>query len=167
MEGKIASRQLLRGKSWPLVLRYCIQILFQPHPEVLFIAAHPEYVGAHFGVLFCDGRGRCVAAAGFSQPMADVSTFEIGKVRKGTKVEAVFGISNLGKSTLRIHKVDTDTPHASVAPFADLKPGEKGSLKVSLDTAEMPSGEVLVLLSLITNSPLRPIMNLYVTGWIE
>ena len=51
-----------------------------------------------------------------SQPMADVSTFEIGKVRKGTKVEAVFGISNLGKSTLRIHKVDTDTPHASVAP---------------------------------------------------
>ena len=102
-----------------------------------------------------------------SQPMADVSTFEIGKVRKGTKVEAVFGISNRGKSTLRIHKVDTDTPHASVAPFADLKPGEKGRLKVSLDTAEMPSGEVLVLLSLITNSPLRPIMNLYVTGWIE
>lgn len=102
-----------------------------------------------------------------SQPMADVSTFEIGKVRKGTKVEAVFGISNRGKSTLRIHKVDTDTPHASVAPFGDLKPGEKGSLKVSLDTAEMPSGEVLVLLSLITNSPLRPIMNLYVTGWIE
>lgn len=102
-----------------------------------------------------------------SQPMADGSTFEIGKVRKGTPAEAVFGISNLGKSDLRIYKVDTDNSHALVAPFGDLKPGAKGSLKVTLDTAGMPSGEVLVVLTLITNSPLRPIMNLFVTGWVE
>ncbi|MGN1215972.1 MAG: DUF1573 domain-containing protein, partial [Candidatus Cryptobacteroides sp.] len=102
-----------------------------------------------------------------SQPMADGSTFEIGKVSKGTTVEAVFGITNRGKSDLRIYKVDTDSSHASVAPFGDLKPGAKGSLKVTLDTSGMPSGEVLVVLTLITNSPLRPIMNLYVTGWVE
>jgi hypothetical protein len=31
----------------------------------------------------------------------------------------------------------------------------------------MPKGEVLAIVNLTTNSPLRPIVNLFITGWIE
>ncbi|MGN0201810.1 MAG: DUF1573 domain-containing protein [Candidatus Cryptobacteroides sp.] len=102
-----------------------------------------------------------------SQPVADGSTFELGKVKKGSRVEAVFGISNRGKSPLVFYKVDCDNSRAAAAPFGELQPGARRELKVTIDTAGMPSGELLVVLTLITNSPIRPIMNLYVTGWVE
>jgi hypothetical protein len=48
-----------------------------------------------------------------------------------------------------------------------VNPGASGKLKASLDTSGMPSGEVLVILTLTTNSPLRPMVNLFISGWIE
>ena len=43
----------------------------------------------------------------------------------------------------------------------------KGSITVNVDTADMPEGEMLVTVTLTTNSPSRPIVNLFLTGWIE
>ena len=48
-----------------------------------------------------------------------------------------------------------------------MTPNSKGTLSVSMDTSGMPKGECLIILTLTTNSPLRPIMNLFLTGWIE
>jgi len=102
-----------------------------------------------------------------SQPMAGESTFTFGKVKAGTKVKASFTITNQGKSPLKIYKVDSETSHAVVAPFADLAAGAKRDLNVTLDTSALPKGETLIVLTVITNSPLRPIMNLFLAGWVE
>ena len=48
-----------------------------------------------------------------------------------------------------------------------LKAGQTGKLKLSLDTKGMPKGEVLIIVSLTTNSPLRPLVNLFITGFIQ
>ena len=46
-------------------------------------------------------------------------------------------------------------------------PGEKVTFRVHLDTKDMKAGEALSIITLTTNSPLRPIVNLFMAGWIE
>ena len=102
-----------------------------------------------------------------SQPMADASTFSFGVVKAGTPVEAVFNLRNDGKSLLKLYKADSDNPAATPGALPSLGPGEKGSFKVALDTSNLPEGEVLIIITLTTNSPLRPIVNLFLSGAIE
>lgn len=102
-----------------------------------------------------------------SRPMFDNSTFSFGKVKAGKKIEAVFTVSNKGRSTFKAYKADCDFSGASFPSFPDVAPGARASWKVSLDTAELPKGEALVVVSLITNSPSRPLVNLFLTGWID
>ena len=49
----------------------------------------------------------------------------------------------------------------------DAKPGENVTFRVHLDTKDMPAGETLAIVTLTTNSPLRPIVNLFIAGWLE
>ena len=100
-------------------------------------------------------------------PVAAESTFTFGKVKAGTQVKGSFEIENKGKSAFKVYKVDSESSHLKTAPVGDIAPGAKGTVDVSLDTAGMPKGECLVILTLTTNSPLRPIVNLFLTGWIE
>ena len=102
-----------------------------------------------------------------SVPVASESTFSFGKVKAGTTVKGTFDISNKGKSPFKVYKIDSDSSHLKASSFADVAPGAKGILNVSLDTSGFPKGECLIVLTLTTNSPLRPIMNLFLTGWIE
>ena len=100
-------------------------------------------------------------------PVAAESTYSFGKVKAGTKVKGSFDISNQGKSTFKVYKVDSESSKLVEEPFKDIAPGSKGRLDVTLDTSGFPKGECLVILTLTTNAPLRPIMNLFLTGWIE
>ena len=102
-----------------------------------------------------------------SCPVASESTFSFGKVKAGTKVKGSFEISNQGKSAFKVYKIDSDSANLTVSPFKDVAPNSKGTMEVSLDTSGLPKGECLILMTLTTNSPLRPIMNLFMTGWIE
>ena len=76
-------------------------------------------------------------------------------------------IKNTGKSAFKVYKIDSESSRLSTSPFGDVAPERKGTLKCTLDTSGMPKGECLIVVTLTTNSPLRPIMNLFVTGWIE
>lgn len=100
-------------------------------------------------------------------PMADESTFSFGKVKAGTNVDCKFTFTNKGKSPFRIYKVDSESSHVKAQAFADVPAGCKGDLKVTFDTKGFPAGECLIVLTLTTNSPLRPIINLYLTGWVS
>lgn len=100
-------------------------------------------------------------------PVAAESTFSFGKVKAGTKVKGSFEISNKGKSAFKVYKVDSESSKLVASALGDIAPGSKGTLDVTLDTASFPKGECLVILTLITNSPSRPIMNLFLTGWID
>ena len=66
-----------------------------------------------------------------------------------------------------IYKVDVDTEKWSHSDIPAAKPGEEVKFRVHLDTAGLPAGETLAIVTLTTNSPLRPIVNLFITGWLE
>lgn len=102
-----------------------------------------------------------------SVPVASESTFSFGKVKAGTKVKGAFEIANKGKSPFKVYKVDSESSKVRVTKPADIAPGAKGKLEAELDTSTFPKGECLIILTLTTNSPSRPIMNLFFTGWID
>lgn len=101
------------------------------------------------------------------RPAFDESTYSFGKRKVGEVIEATYTFKNSGKEPLKIYKVDTDADDWSsdVVPVAG--PGESVSFKIRLNTAGMSKGETLTIITLTTNSPLRPIVNLFIAGYLE
>lgn len=100
-------------------------------------------------------------------PMFASSTFDFGIVKKGKVIEGEFTLDNRGKRPLYFFKADVED--AALAPVlpGDIGPGEKGKLTFRLDTSALPDGENVIMLTLTTNSPLRPVVNLFVAGIIQ
>ena len=101
------------------------------------------------------------------RPTFRESTYTFGKVKKGAVVEATFTFTNDGKETFRVFKADSDAGKWSCGNIAETAPGGKTSFKVTVDTSDMPKGESMTIVTLTTNSPLRPIVNLFIAGYIE
>ncbi len=78
-----------------------------------------------------------------------------------------FAYGNMGRDQLVIYKVDSSEPGATVKFTTPVKAGQKGEMTVDIDTGALPEGEVLYILTIITNSPLRPMANVFITGTIE
>lgn len=101
------------------------------------------------------------------RPMFETSTFSFGRISKGETVHAEFTFKNQGKEIFKVHKVDVDACCYSHSFIPDAKPGENVTFRVHLDTKDMPAGETIAIVTLTTNSPLRPIVNLFIAGWLE
>ncbi|MCI1785022.1 MAG: DUF1573 domain-containing protein [Bacteroidales bacterium] len=101
-----------------------------------------------------------------AQPMFDASTCSLGKIKKGLVADAVFPVKNSGLSVFKIYKIDSDNTCTSVISSSPVLPAEKGNLRIRVDTSSLTEGETLIMLTLTTNSPLRPVINLFITGWI-
>ena len=102
-----------------------------------------------------------------SRPMFKESTFQAGKIKKGDVVHAKFTFENAGKKPFGVYKVDIDATKWAHGRIPPTKPGEWTTFTVDINTSDMPEGEMLTIVTLTTNSPLRPIVNLFITGWIE
>ena len=102
-----------------------------------------------------------------ARPMFDSSTWSFGKVKAGTVIHAEYTFKNQGKTPLKVYKVDVDSGKCSYNAIPDTAAGAMRTFKVDLDTTGMPAGEVLTIVTLTTNSPLRPIVNLFIAGYIE
>lgn len=102
-----------------------------------------------------------------ARPHFDESTYSFGKVKQGSKVQAEFRFRNDGKKPFKVYKVNADAANWSHSDIPDAEPGATVSFKVQLDTKALPKGEHLTIVTLTTNSPLRPIVNLFIAGWIE
>ncbi len=101
-------------------------------------------------------------------PKFKSSSYSFDVISPGKVIEAEYELQNEGKSDLVIYKVDTDMPDKTrTYPVPTVKAGGSGKVKVSLDTKDLPKGETLVIITLTTNSPLRPIVNLFITGAIK
>ncbi len=100
-------------------------------------------------------------------PVFENSTANFGIVKAGDPVEITFHCSNRGKSTFHIHQADPEVPALQVLEITDCEPGGKGLVRVSLDTSAVEKGETVIMLTLTTNSPLRPVVNLFVAGQVE
>lgn len=97
-----------------------------------------------------------------SMVLAQNSSFNFGKVEKGSAVDAVFNMRNTGHSPLILHKIETDRNVSVTAP-ATVQPGEKFTINAKIDTSAC-TGEQIFTITLVTNSPNRPLVNLFVTG---
>lgn len=102
-----------------------------------------------------------------SRPMFDASTYSFGKIKAGETVHATFEFTNKGSSTFCVYKVDVNACKWSHSDIPAVAPGEKAKFRVHLDTSKLPKGEALTIVTLTTNSPHRPIVNLFISGWIE
>ena len=102
-----------------------------------------------------------------ARPQFESSTHTFGKVKRGEVIHAEFKFKNVGQSCFKVYKVDVDTEKWSHSDIPAAKPGEEVKFRVHLDTAGLPAGETLAIVTLTTNSPLRPIVNLFITGWLE
>ena len=101
------------------------------------------------------------------RPKFDESTFQAGIVKQGETVHAKFTFLNEGSKPFGVYKVNIDAPKWAHGRIPATQPGSKTTFTVDIDTAKLPKGEMMVIVSLITNSPLRPVVNLFITGWIE
>lgn len=100
-------------------------------------------------------------------PVFENSTANFGIVKAGDPVEVTFNCSNRGKSTFHIYQADPEDSALKVLEMTDCEPGGKGLVRVSLNTSAVEKGEAVIMLTLTTNSPLRPVVNLFVAGQIQ
>ena len=102
-----------------------------------------------------------------AQCIFDESNVSFGSITAGTPVEAVFSFTNKGKSPLLIHSIDSDTKGVTATLPAATPAQKKGSIPVKLDTSSLPKGETVIMLTLTTNCPARPIINLFLVGLVR
>ena len=101
------------------------------------------------------------------RPMFEKSTYQAGMVKHGEIVHAEFIMKNEGKKPFGVYKVDIDAPKWAHSRIPVTQPGKYEKFTVDIDTSKLPKGEMLVIVTMTTNSPLRPIVNLFIAGWIE
>ena len=102
-----------------------------------------------------------------ARPMFDESTYSFGKMKRGGVVNAEYTFKNEGQTDFKVLAINSDAANWSYEEIPPVKPGETAKFKVKLNTANMPLGETLTIITLTTNSPLRPIVNLFIAGWLE
>ena len=100
-------------------------------------------------------------------PVFDASTVNLGIIYQGTPQEAEFLCTNKGKSAFHIFKADVENPALKAGSLPDVAPGGKEKMLFKLDTSALPKGECVIMVSLTTNSPLRPVVNLFVAGEVR
>ena len=102
-----------------------------------------------------------------AQCIFDESTVSFGTVKAGTPVEAVYTFTNKGKSALKLYSLDADAEGLTATLPGETAPQKKGSIPVKLDTSSLPKGETVVMLTLTTNCPARPLINLFLVGQVH
>ena len=102
-----------------------------------------------------------------AQCIFDESTVSFGTVNAGGKVNASFTFTNKGKSALKFYSLDADAEGFSATLPGETAAQGKGSIPVTLDTSKLPKGETVVMLTLTTNCPARPLINLFLVGLIK
>ena len=99
-----------------------------------------------------------------AQCIFDESTVSFDTAASGTKVKVNFTFTNKGKSDLQFYSIDADAEGVTATLPGVTAPQGKGTIPVTVDTSALPKGETVVMLTLTTNCPARPLINLFVTG---
>lgn len=94
------------------------------------------------------------------------SSASFEKCKAGEKQKVSFTFTNMGKETMKIYKVESSEPGCTFKYPEVVAASERGVIEVTVDTSK-GKGEMLYVISLITNAPTRPIVNLFITGEIE
>ena len=100
------------------------------------------------------------------QIFADKSTVEFGSAKVGEKIPATFSLVNSGKKMLRIYKIETNGASIQIHCPSYIAAGGKFTLKAIATPRKKQLNEVYTI-TLITNSPERPLVNLFLSGDIK
>lgn len=98
--------------------------------------------------------------------IASSSTYNFGTVKKGEKIKAIFNLKNTGNNKLIIHKIDDNNHNLTIKYPKEITHRDIFNIEVDIDT-NLYKGEVVLTITLITNSPSRPLVNLFITGIIN
>ncbi len=96
-------------------------------------------------------------------PMANNSSFNFGVVKGGEVVTRTFEVKNLGQRDLVIYKAEFNEKGATTKFNSPVKPGQTCKVEVLINTKGF-EGDKTFQITLITNSPTRPVVNLLVAG---
>lgn len=97
---------------------------------------------------------------------ADRSTAGFGETVVGGKASVSFNLSNPGKKTLKIYKADTNGASMDVKCPASIPAGGSATVYVTV-RPKVRNAEEVFTLTLITNSPERPLVNFFITGTVK
>ncbi len=90
------------------------------------------------------------------------SSIEFGKAKIGENINAVYTIKNSGKQPLKIYKVEAASGVKVNCP-ANIDAGASAKISVSITPKKTNNYEIYTI-TLVTNSPERPLVNLYASG---
>jgi len=96
-------------------------------------------------------------------PLFTNSSYNFGKIKAGTIIKTSFDFKNVGKRDLIIHSIGSDDNSVKVNYKERTSSGSSENIAVTIDTKGI-FGEKIFILTLITNSPTRPIVNLTISG---
>jgi len=96
-------------------------------------------------------------------PMLSKSSYDFGKVKAGTVVKATFDLKNIGRSELIVHKSQFSENGIAATYKERIPAGSFGNFAVTINTQGMTGNKNLTI-TLITNSPTRPVVNLMISG---
>ena len=102
-----------------------------------------------------------------AQCIFDESTVSFGTVKSGEPVNAVFTFTNKGKSPLAFYSIDADAAGVTATLPGETGAQKKGSIPVTVNTSSLPKGETVIMLTVTTNCPARPLINLFLTGLVQ
>ena len=125
----------------------------------------PFYVTANIEEYFGELTEAQLAEAPRAQ--FDRTEYDYGKIKAGEKVEYDFRLTNTGKKPLIIRKIKPSCGCTAAAPSkSELKPGESTTIHVTFDSTGR-SGKDSKSITVITNDPRQPTINLVIHGEIE
>ncbi|MFA7115764.1 MAG: DUF1573 domain-containing protein [Bacteroidales bacterium] len=100
-----------------------------------------------------------------SLPYFNSSSSNIGSVKSGVKKNITFTCKNTGREKLKIYKVESNILGVKIDYPNTIDSGSTSPFQVSFTTPKK-KGELMIILTIITNSPLRPLINIIVSGEI-
>ena len=97
-----------------------------------------------------------------SMILAKNSSVNLGNIAKGQSCTAEFSLRNTGASPLIIHKADNNGENFKIESPYEVAPGAEFKVKATINTGGY-KGEEVFTITLITNSPNRPLVNLFIS----
>ena len=105
-------------------------------------------------------------------PKFELSSKDFGKVKDGDILEFDFAFKNMGKSPFLIHRAEPYlngvlVDFITIDLSGSVEGGAKGNVHIKVDTSGQPEGTNMAIVNMITNSPSRPLVNLFLVYDIE
>jgi hypothetical protein len=98
--------------------------------------------------------------------IAKSSSYNVGEINAGDEVTATFELTNRGYSTLKIYRIYDDRNALEIVAPESVKASSNFTIKAKVKNTNKKENPVYTI-TMVTNSPTRPLINLFITGNIK